>query len=169
MRKRFALYLLSLLLIGAVAAIASRALFVSAAPEQPIAFPHKTHVVDNKMDCAFCHKFADKSPVAGLPGVQDCMVCHQVIKTDSPEIQKLADYMQKGQEIPWARVYRLPESGNVIFTHKRHVKARVDCATCHGNAGSSMRVTREVEHTMTSCMDCHRSNNASIDCLTCHK
>ena len=35
----------------------------------------------------------------------DCMVCHERIKTDSPEIKKLAAYAQKNEEPPWVRVY----------------------------------------------------------------
>ena len=62
---------------------------------QPIAYPHKTHVTDNQMECLSCHVNADRSIAATIPSVTDCMVCHENVKTDSPEIKKLAAYAEK--------------------------------------------------------------------------
>ena len=64
---------------------------------QPIAYPHKTHVVDNQMECLSCHVNADRSIAATFPSVTDCMVCHENAKTDSPEIKKLAAYAAKNE------------------------------------------------------------------------
>src|SRR5205814_5965471 len=46
------------------------------APEQPIAFPHPTHVQKLGMNCLYCHYSANKSPDPGLPAVGTCMGCH---------------------------------------------------------------------------------------------
>ena len=43
--------------------------------QQPIEFPHNTHVGKGVM-CEFCHEGVDKGPVAGIPGVRTCMICH---------------------------------------------------------------------------------------------
>ncbi len=55
---------------------------------QPVAFSHKTHA-ENNIKCVDCHKGAEKKWTAGLPTLEDCMLCHQTIATDHPEVQKL--------------------------------------------------------------------------------
>jgi hypothetical protein len=60
--------------------------------EQPIAFPHYTHAVTLEMDCQYCHSEARKSIHSGVPPVQTCMNCHQHVKKDAPEPQKMWGY-----------------------------------------------------------------------------
>jgi hypothetical protein len=136
---------------------------------QPIAYPHKTHVTDNQMECLTCHINADRSIAASIPSVTECMVCHENVKPESPEIQKLAAYARTNQEPPWVRVYGFSPEAAVHFTHKRHVKAGVECATCHGDMGNAMDTRENVQWTMGKCIDCHRERQVSIDCLVCHK
>jgi len=143
-------------------------------PEQPIAFSHKVHV-EKQIACTFCHQYADKSPQAGLPSVQLCMTCHQVIKADSPEIQKVRAYLDQQREIPWARVYGFPAHAHVRFHHQRHVAAGIDCAKCHGDVGQMAVAERAIRHTMGWCVECHKQNRSrfakprlATDCLTCH-
>ena len=156
-----------LILVVAAAAYAFRPLRVV---PQPIAYPHKIHVVDNQMECLSCHVNADRSIGATIPSVTECMVCHENVKTDSPEIKKLAAYAQKNEEPPWVRVYGFPVEADVYFSHKRHVKAGVDCSTCHGDMKNMMTPMKEnVRWTMGKCIDCHREKKVSVDCLTCHK
>ena len=69
-------------------------------PEQPIAFSHKLHVINNKMECQYCHSGVAKSSYATLPSVETCMGCHQHVKTESEEIKKLKDYYDRGEPIP---------------------------------------------------------------------
>jgi hypothetical protein len=142
--------------------------------EQPIAFSHKLHAGTLGMDCAYCHSTTDQSAVANIPSVATCMGCHQYVKADRPEIQKLAAYFAKGQTIPWKNVHDLPD--HVYFSHKRHVKKGIACATCHGDV-RSMEVVYPV-HTLSMgfCVTCHKqnnaemvANNAALDCWTCHK
>ena len=82
------------------------------------------------MNCLYCHYTANKSPDPGLPAVGTCMGCHTVIRTDKPEVQKLAAFWNKKQPVPWVRIHKLPEY--VHFPHMRHVNAGVSCQTCHG-------------------------------------
>ncbi len=137
------------------------------APVQPIAFSHNIHASELGLACNFCHIYAEKSRRAGVPSVQKCMSCHRVVATDRPEIKKLRKYWDEKEPIPWVRVHSLPQ--HVYFTHKRHIKARVECTECHGFV-QTMDVVRKVSSLkMGWCVSCHRTNNAPTDCLTCHK
>ncbi len=92
----------------------------------------------------------------------------------------------KAKPIQWVQVHRLPE--HVQFRHNRHVKRGLDCNQCHGNLRQEAPVkvedldklylvpdtlwwkyglpTQKLE--MGWCIKCHRENEASQDCLTCH-
>ncbi len=142
---------------------------------QPIAFSHRLHVA-KKLSCTFCHSGAEKYRLATIPSVTLCMSCHSVVKTDSPEVRKIKFYSQHRQEIPWRRIYRLPDEADVFFNHHRHATAGVKCATCHGSVGSRDRLTREVDHVMGFCVQCHRQHRDQFhpsaladDCATCHR
>jgi hypothetical protein len=136
---------------------------------QPIPFPHVTHIQKAMLTCTdYCHDSVTKGPVAGLPSVKTCMICHDAIATDRPLIQKVADYSKRGVDIPWQRVYGFTHESHVRFDHSPHIRAKVDCGTCHGDVAKGTVATRNVDHTMGFCVDCHRSKQASNDCLTCH-
>jgi hypothetical protein len=137
--------------------------------EQPIPFPHKTHVEKAMLKCTeYCHETVTKGPRAGLPSVKTCMICHDAIATDRPLIQKVADYSKRGVDIPWQRVYGFTQEAHVRFDHSPHLRAKVDCTTCHGNVAQQTVAERSVNHSMGFCVDCHRERKASNDCLTCH-
>ncbi len=141
---------------------------IRSVPVQPIAYTHKVHVIDNKIECSFCHVGADKGPVAGIPGVKKCMECHEFVAVEKPEIQKVADYSKKGLDIPWQRVYGWPEESHVRFNHAPHIRQKVDCATCHGDVPNMTVATRVMNHTMGFCVACHEQRKVSNDCMTCH-
>jgi Cytochrome c7 and related cytochrome c len=138
-----------------------------ARPSQPIAFSHKKHLA-NGMKCVDCHTGVDKGPDAGLPSIKFCMMCHQAIDTDNPEIKKIAAYYAKGQDIPWRRVYWYYPDAHVKFWHAPHIRAGVSCKTCHGDMRQQTVAVRSVNLTMGFCIDCHRAKKASLDCTTCH-
>ena len=52
--------------------------------EQPIAFPHAVHISKGLTCTDYCHESATKGPIAGLPSVKTCMICHDAIATDRP-------------------------------------------------------------------------------------
>jgi hypothetical protein len=139
------------------------------APDQPIAFSHAIHAGKVGLQCLFCHETADKSTFAGVPSVEKCMACHKNVATDRPEIQKLADYWNRREPMEWNRVHRIRIRDYVFFSHERHVKAKVDCAECHGEVKymDKIRQVRSLE--MGWCVQCHRSEKAPTDCLTCHR
>jgi hypothetical protein len=134
---------------------------------QPIPFPHKTHI-DKKAVCADCHESADKGPIAGIPSVKTCMICHSQIATDRPLIKQVTGYSEKGIEIPWQRVYGFTREAHVRFNHAPHIRASVECTTCHGDVAKQTVAERSVDHNMGFCVNCHKAKNASNDCLTCH-
>jgi len=136
------------------------------APKQPIPFSHKLHAGDNQIPCQYCHVGVDKSKHAVVPAMNICMNCHQVVKLDSPYIQKLRDMYANGQPLEWIKVHDLPD--HVRFTHERHIAAGLDCTQCHGDVGSMERVSQVKTLQMGFCIDCHREKNAPTHCESCH-
>lgn len=140
------------------------------APEQPIAFSHATHAGKLGIDCQFCHAYADKSPHAGVPPVMRCVGCHRFPLTDTTkqkEVDKLLAYWNEQRPIEWIKVHDLPD--HAYFSHKRHVKAGIQCQTCHGPVETMVVVEKRAPLTMGWCVSCHRENNAPLECWTCHK
>ncbi len=136
-------------------------------PIQPIAYTHKVHLAKG-MQCTDCHTGVERGPDAAIPSVKLCMICHQVIATDRPEIKKVAAYMARGEEIPWQRVYEFSPSTHVKFNHAPHIRAKVACASCHGDMTQQTVAVRAVNLTMGYCIECHKQRKVSIDCTTCH-
>jgi hypothetical protein len=136
-------------------------------PVQPLVFPHDVHV-GKEIACEFCHEGVSQGPVAGIPGVRTCMICHEAIATDRPRIQQMTALRDKGLDLAWQRVYGFAPEDHVRFNHAPHIRAGVECATCHGNLAEQTVAERVVEHSMGWCVNCHTERQASIDCLTCH-
>lgn len=137
-------------------------------PGQPIAFSHEIHVGKVGLQCLFCHETADTSAFAGIPTVEKCMSCHRNVAVDRPEIQKLAGHWNRQEPMEWNRVHRIRVRNHVYFNHERHVKARIDCANCHGEVKYMDEIRQVRSLKMGWCVQCHRENKASNDCLTCH-
>ena len=137
-------------------------------PEQPIPYNHKLHLAQG-LECLTCHETAETADHATLPPTATCMRCHAKVKTDSPDVQKLAAFDGKKEDVPWRRVYRLPEY--VYFSHKTHLASdkSVTCQTCHGNV-REMTVMQKVKDTsMAACVECHKQRSAPVTCDTCHE
>jgi len=150
-------------------------------PVQPIPFSHAHHAGLYGIDCQYCHEGSDRSAQAGVPSVELCMGCHSLFPPSYDEFQGIRDlkgYWERKESIPWVQIHRLPE--HVQFRHNRHVRAGVDCTACHGMVQQMEKVslvpethwwpwllpTQKLE--MGWCINCHRQNGASQDCLTCH-
>ncbi len=141
-----------------------------ASAQQPIPFPHQTHIEKAMLKCTeTCHESVEKGPSAGIPGVKTCMICHDSIATDRPLIMKITnDYYKKNVDLPWQRVYGFTPEAHVRFNHAPHIRAKVECTSCHGDVAKMTVAERKVDHSMGFCVDCHRERKASNDCLTCH-
>lgn len=137
-------------------------------PEQPLEFPHNVHI-ERGMTCTqACHVGVTRGPIAGLPSVRTCMACHRTFAREAPRIQQITELNAKGLDLDWQRVYGYPREAHVRFDHAPHIRAKVDCTTCHGDVAQQTVAQRNVNLTMGFCVTCHQENNASLDCLTCH-
>lgn len=135
------------------------------APQQPVAFSHALHAGQYELDCLYCHSAARISPRAGIPSLETCIGCHKRA-TDKPELLKVQDYWQRQEPIPWLRVHKLPLFTR--FTHKRHIRAGVECHSCHGQVAQMERVEQVSSLKMGWCVTCHEDQQADKDCLVCH-
>lgn len=151
------------------------------APKQPIAFSHKLHAGDMKLDCKYCHIGVEESKSATIPSVNICMNCHKGVQKAStaqgdeisPEIAKIYKALDYNPEkagaeafganpkpIRWVRIHNLPD--HAYFNHSQHVKvAGLACQTCHGPIEKMEVVQQWSSLQMGWCIDCHR--NAGID------
>jgi hypothetical protein len=135
---------------------------------QPLEFPHKTHV-EKKIGCTeYCHESVTKGPVAGLPSLKTCMICHESIATDRPRIQEITALSKRGVDLSWQRVYGYADESHVRFNHAPHIRSKVECSTCHGRIDQQTVAQRNVDLKMGFCVDCHKSRQAPNECLTCH-
>lgn len=48
-------------------------------PVQPIAYSHRLHAGELKIDCQYCHSGAARSRHAGIPAADVCMNCHKFV------------------------------------------------------------------------------------------
>jgi c(7)-type cytochrome triheme protein len=138
--------------------------------EQPIAFNHEVHEREG-VRCVRCHLGAESQDQAGLMRVERCAACHRRVIPDHPEVAKVLQHWEDEESILWRRVAWIPEESGVQFSHQAHALAGVECSVCHGDVASMTTAQPTTDHRlddMNWCVDCHRQNEASIDCLTCH-
>ncbi len=130
------------------------------APKQPIAYSHKLHAGEYKINCAYCHTSVYKGKNASIPSANICMNCHGVIKNASPEIKKLYTAIEKNQPIEWIRVHNLPD--HAYFNHAQHTNVGgLACQNCHGEI-EKMEIVQQVSPlTMGWCIDCHRKTEVN--------
>lgn len=134
---------------------------------QPIPFPHSRHAGPvsaggHDINCLYCHTYARRSPVAGIPPLAKCMGCHRTIATDKTAIKTLTAYWKSGRPIPWKKVHDLPDF--VYFSHERHIQRFVFregqavkqvCGYCHGDVQQMSVAQRKKPLTMGWCLSCH--------------
>ena len=77
-------------------------------PVQPVAFSHKVHAGDMKIDCRYCHNFVEVSHEANVPPTQTCMSCHVMIKADSGKMIPVHESLNNNSPI---YTVRIPEPG----------------------------------------------------------
>ncbi|MCL4535549.1 MAG: hypothetical protein M1370_10375 [Bacteroidetes bacterium] len=173
--REFAAFLLGLLIIvgGAGYAVA----YANKAEEvvQPIRFPHAKHT--SLVSCQTCHTQVNDTPHAGLPKIATCMGCHQADVSKSPEAAKVRQYSDRGEEVPWIRLYELAD--DISFSHRFHLKQGLDCQACHGAIGESTQWNTGFGKNGTNgpsgrdlmgfCLACHQGRGAATDCVACHK
>jgi hypothetical protein len=157
--------------------------------EQPIEFPHDVHAGRMGINCMYCHTYARRSPVAGLPPLQKCIGCHENIASvrNTPRIKKLFEYWEAKTPIPWKKIHNLPDF--VRFNHERHIQrfyfqqgqsVQETCGHCHGDVKTMTVAEKAMPLTMGWCASCHeedhkvdaasaKTTNGPNDCSYCHK
>ena len=158
-------------------------------PIQPIAFSHKIHAGENKVDCQYCHSSAKHSKHSGIPSVNVCMNCHKAISEVAEgteiewngqiygkeqldkEIAKVYDaagwdpdelaYTGEEKPVKWIRIHNLPDFA--YYNHAQHVTvAGVKCQKCHGPVEEMDEMYQYSPLTMGWCIDCHRETNVDL-------
>ncbi len=147
-------------------------------PTQPIAFSHKIHAGEQKIDCNYCHSGARHSKTSGIPSANVCMNCHTYINegptTGTKEISKIYEAVGYDPEtraykenyepkpIEWVKIHNLPDL--VYFNHAQHVTAgKQECKTCHGPIEEMDVVEQFAPLTMGWCIECHRNTEVNTD------
>jgi Cytochrome c7 and related cytochrome c len=127
---------------------------------QPVQFDHRHHVVDDLIDCRYCHATVDRAPSAGIPPTELCLNCHSQVWNKSPLLDLVRASWFSGEPIVWTRVHRLP--GFVYFNHAVHVNKGVGCVECHGRVDQMAAIEQVAPLTMGWCLDCHRDPNPRL-------
>ncbi len=152
------------------------------APEQPVEFPHKTHVAFG-IQCLYCHPGAARGPAAGIPTESKCWACHQQIQktldsqspnTEFPLLKPLVKAVTEGESLKWVPVVMVPDF--VQFNHRAHVAAGQNCENCHGDMTKVTVAENPQVFNMGFCINCHKKIGANdqeklvklTDCGTCH-
>jgi hypothetical protein len=127
---------------------------------QPVQFDHRHHVVDDAIDCRYCHSTADRGPSAGIPSTELCLNCHNQVWNKSLLLDKVRESYFTGKPIPWIRVHKVPDF--VYFNHSIHVNKGVGCVTCHGRVDQMPSIEQVAPLTMSWCLACHRDPAPSL-------
>lgn len=135
-------------------------------PVQPVAFSHKLHAGQYKINCQYCHVGVERGKSATIPSANICMNCHNHIeegpKYGKKEIAKVREAYEKNKPIEWVKVHNLPDL--VYFNHAQHVKvAGLECQECHGPIEEMEEVYQYSRLTMGWCVNCHRQKEVDIN------
>ena len=88
------------------------------------------------------------------------MNCHNAIKRESPEIQKIYRSLEKDEPIQWVRVHNIPDLA--YFNHAQHTNVGgLECTNCHGEIAKMEVVQQRSSLTMGWCIDCHRKTDVN--------
>jgi Cytochrome c7 and related cytochrome c len=123
--------------------------------EQPVQFSHLHHVLDDGIDCRYCHTSVETSSFAGIPPTKTCMNCHSQIWQSAPILEPVRASFREDRPMQWIRVHDLPDF--VYFNHSIHVKKGMGCETCHGRVDQMPLIRQENSLQMEWCVNCHRN------------
>lgn len=131
-------------------------------------FPHRVHVVDNKLACTFCHTGVRSSDNPGTPPPELCAQCHDRFDADKPPERRVKAFFDES-----SRYRKVAEAGipaDIRFSHRQHVAdANLDCTACHGDVGEQTEVPLGPLVKKRDCMDCHAEYGKANACSECHE
>jgi c(7)-type cytochrome triheme protein len=137
-------------------------------------FSHASH---HGVTCATCHKPAQAGVARSIPDRSNahmtCFQCH----TAESDVQKMSscNVCHKPGEVS-----RTPETARAFqmsFSHSRHSRAGLSCASCHNTSGRNATApVPKMHHApagVTSCASCHNGKRAFgaddfTNCKRCH-
>ena len=162
---KIAIGAIAFLVIGIVAAMVGIYLSpwwtdVGIAKAQPVAFSHKHHVDELKVECRYCHTTVEKAAYAGYPATETCMSCHSQIWTNSPLLEPVRESYRTGEPLLWSKIYDLPDF--VYFNHSAHVNNGIGCSSCHGRIDQQQLAAKVQPLYMGWCLSCHRNVEDNI-------
>ncbi len=128
--------------------------YVDVPQDQPVPFSHKHHVVDDGIDCRYCHTGVEKSSFAGVPPTETCMTCHSQLWTQAAPLEPVRQSLATNTPLKWTRVNDLPDFA--YFNHSIHIAKGVGCSTCHGRVDRMPITWRAQTLYMKWCIECHR-------------
>jgi hypothetical protein len=133
--------------------------------ERPAAFSHRTHARE-QLECQSCHASYETSERAGMPKLQQCLLCHEGIDEKKPPQRRLSALYGEEASLSPARV--LP--GEVRFSHQTHVVGnKIACGECHRGIEDSQAVSDRVRVFKDDCLRCHARAGRANDCEVCHR
>jgi predicted CXXCH cytochrome family protein len=111
-------------------------------------FTHKRHL-DSSMGCDNCHigvSASESSQDNNIPLPEICGDCHDPV----PELE-----------------FRASLKREMIFSHKMHLAAGLECSTCHSLDGSETEARMRLPE-MAVCLSCHKKESQTEKCADCH-
>jgi hypothetical protein len=123
------------------------------ASSRPV-FSHTNHTEEQDLSCKDCHPTYAAGDAATMPKRRLCILCHEGIDENKPPEQKIANLF--GDPPPWTHVTQL--SKEVIYSHRVHYEAKIECAECHHDVTKiedCSKATDRLKVTMQACTACH--------------
>jgi len=130
-------------------------------------FNHSVHVIDNELECSFCHDPETEGGPPTIPPLEFCSLCHsdEDVEKD-PEDRASWFYDEEGNH-KGQSIVALDEE--LIFDHGAHVElAGDDCLVCHEGYDESERILVDDAFSMDECSACHDALGVDDACSVCH-
>jgi len=144
-----------------------------------ITFPHKAHLQDYGAICTDCHynvKHDKHVPQTNRPVMQACFACHDQETTSCLKCHPKGEHLLLSLMPKHATIEkpvcdrchegfedRVQGKYDIDFKHPKHLKAGMECASCHDNRETHGTIVRKRDE----CLNCHH-NEVKKDCSACH-
>ena len=131
--------------------------------DSKLRFSHAHHASTLGLNCQTCHNRFERFDDAGMPSLATCSACH---RTEEQFATHLRPFLRNGA-LHWTNVAEMPS--DIIFSHRIHYQAGVQCPTCHHGITKSRAASARLRMTMQGCTKCHSKLKLNNDCLKCHR
>lgn len=109
-------------------------------PKEKIQFPHKLHVIELKVDCAFCHKKEEGNEFLSL--TNSCITCHvfpQELASGTPSkklLRNMENCVLKKGEVSEYLDFDIPDHGSLFKSEPMDSSKALNadmanCTKCH--------------------------------------